>query len=89
MNHGTVWLCLALVLAPLSAGAADAPENAVGQQTRSLLEVQRSGQAASDADRPMSGEVAKRTHQRYVDSFSQPIPKSLADEEKEFVKGGD
>jgi hypothetical protein len=91
MNRRFVFVSSAAVLMawPLFASAAEAPENKVGTQTRSLLEVQRSGQAASDTDRPMSGEVAKRTHQRYVESFSQPIPESLAGEEQEFVKDGD
>jgi hypothetical protein len=91
MNYKSCWIpaVAVLLLAPLSALAADSPEEKVGTQTRSLLEVQRSGQAASDTERPMSGEVARRTHQRYVESFSQPIPESLAEEEKEFVKDGD
>jgi hypothetical protein len=71
------------------AGEEVSPETVVGEQTRSVLELQRSGQVASDTPRPSSGEVARRTHQRYVESFSQPVPESFAEQEKEFVREGD
>jgi hypothetical protein len=83
-------ILLALLLGlPLAAAAEDkaAATHEVGQQTREALELQRSGQSASTTERPASGEVADRMHQRYVDSFSHPIPKSFKDEEREFVKG--
>lgn len=87
-NDAILVLMLGLPLAAVAGGSADkTPAEAVGQQTRSALELQRSGQAASPTERPMSGEVAERTHQRYVESFSHPIPESFQAEEQEFVKG--
>ena len=46
----------------------------VGQQTQSWLEMQTSGALASDAERDMAGPVAQRVYQRYLDSFTHPIP---------------
>jgi hypothetical protein len=82
-------LIIAMMLSvPLAADENDAPAaGEVGQQTRAALELQRSGQAASATERPMSGDVAERTHRRYAESFSHPIPESFKDEEQEFVKG--
>jgi hypothetical protein len=78
-----IGLCLSL---PLAATAQDAGSD-VGKPTRDALELQRSGRAASDTERPLSGAVADRVQQRYADSFSHPIPKSFKDEDQEFVKG--
>ena len=80
---------LAFSLFPAVAPAAEeaagsAPE--AGTETRNLLELQRSGQSASDTERPLSGDVAQRVNKRYAESFSQPIPKSLSAEEQSFVK---
>jgi hypothetical protein len=89
MRKPTLMLLVLLLGLPLAAAAEDkaAAGQAVGQQTREALELQRSGQSASTTERPASGEVADRTHRRYVDSFSHPIPESFQDEEREFVKG--
>lgn len=82
MHKSFITLIALLISLPLTAAE-------VGKQTRDALELQRSGQAASDTARPMSGEVAERTHRRYVESFSHPIPESFKDEEQEFVKGSE
>lgn len=42
--------------------------------TREWLELQRSGQAASDQPQPISGEAMGKIHERYINSFSKPIP---------------
>lgn len=42
--------------------------------TRAWLEFQRSGQAASDQPQPLSGHAMDRIHERYINSFSDPIP---------------
>lgn len=78
-------LLLSLCVLPLAAKEPAKPAP-VGAATRGALTLQRSGRAASATERPMSGEVAGRTHQRYVESFSQPIPESFAEQEQEFVK---
>lgn len=49
----------------------------VGQATRQLLEMQARGTRASDRQYPMPVAVAEKVYQRYVDSFSHPIPEKL------------
>ncbi len=39
-----------------------------------LVELQRAGSAASATPRPIAGEVANLSYQRYLDSFKRPIP---------------
>ncbi len=88
MKKLLVALTTAFLVLPAYAVAGDtAQDQAVGAQTRSALELQRSGKAASNTPRPMSGAVAERTYQRYSDSFSHPIPESFKDKEQEFVRG--
>jgi hypothetical protein len=88
MRRSLIALSALLLSLPLAAAEeGQATSNEVGKQTREALELQRSGRAASETERPMSGEVAERTHRRYVESFSHPIPESFKDEEQEFVKG--
>lgn len=79
---------LSILLAASSALAEQAAP-AQGQATREALDLQRSGRAASSTARPMSDDVADRTHQRYAESFSHPIPESFAEEEQEFVQGSE
>ncbi|MEH3085891.1 MAG: DUF3613 domain-containing protein [Xylophilus ampelinus] len=47
----------------------------VGDATRALLGLQREGRGPA---RPIPGEQAGLSHQRYLDSFRQPIPDALA-----------
>lgn len=75
MNKTTPILAPALALMLASVPVmADQAGPAVGEQTRSWLELQASGAQASAAERPMQGEVAERVYQRYLDSFTHPIP---------------
>lgn len=70
-------LILSLVLAlPLSGYAADEPEKKPGTDTRALLELQKSGKAASPdtSSQQVQGEVADQAYKRYVDSFAHPLP---------------
>lgn len=46
----------------------------VGDATRTLLDLQRDGHYASTTRRPIAGEVATLSYQRYLDSFKLPIP---------------
>ena len=74
-NHRLFPLAAGLLLAvhaPMS--QADTEPAKPGEQTRAWLDLQASGAQASPADRPMSGEVAERVYQRYLDSFTHPIP---------------
>jgi len=63
------------VPAPAGAPAASAgrPGDEVGDITRLLLAAQADGRRAG-ADLPMLGAAAGRAWQRYMESFSQPIP---------------
>lgn len=55
------------------AAQANTPSEVFGEQTRTWLELQRSGQVAGHPQ-PVSSDVANRIYKRYADSFSQPIP---------------
>ncbi|MDA7418169.1 DUF3613 domain-containing protein [Xenophilus arseniciresistens] len=65
---------------PSEAAAPAAPEPAaaqpteMGSATRHLLALQRSGAAASAVPRPLPGDVAQRSRERYLKSFEHPIP---------------
>ncbi len=49
----------------------------VGEATSHLLALQRSGAAASPTARPIAGDVASLSYQRYLDSFTHPIPETF------------
>lgn len=55
-------------------------------EAREWVRLQTSGDAAERAPSGMEGEVADRVWQRYVDSFSYPIPERF--ERDRFVEGG-
>lgn len=59
-----------------SAVMADEPQP-VGDQTNHWLDLQASGTAASPVERSLPGEIAERSVERYVESFSQPIPETF------------
>ena len=46
----------------------------VGDAATSLLEWQREGVIASPTTRPIAGDVAQRSYERYLKSFEFPIP---------------
>lgn len=75
------YLCCGVLLAasgmagPASAQSQD--DARVGEQTRAWLDLQASGTQASTAERPMTGELAERVYQRYLDSFTHPIPEQF------------
>lgn len=78
-----------LILAGLAASAAsaEAPSpSGKGDATRAWMELQTSGAAASAVERPMPGPVAERVYQRYLDSFTHPIPDRF--EREAFSEGG-
>lgn len=57
------------------AALADTPR--AGSAARHWLALQRSGAQASPHPQPLSGEVQQKIHERYVQSFSHPIPERL------------
>lgn len=70
------------VAAPTSAPApaqSPAAEPAFGDTTRLLIAAQGDGRRAG-TDLPMLGEAATRAWERYMDSFSQPIPEWFNDQ---------
>jgi hypothetical protein len=81
MNRITL-LTLTCMLAATTAHAGDtAPEQRTAVEptpsstaTRAWLDLQSSGQEASKKPQPLSGEVLDKIHERYIDSFSKPIP---------------
>ncbi|GEM_PF-3323407 len=58
----------------------------VGKETRQWLELQRSGSAASETERPLSADAANRSYQRYVETHSYRIPRSFTEEKQSFVQ---
>ncbi len=60
-----------------------------GEQTRSWLELQRSGEQASETQQTVSGDVAAAIYQRFVDSFEHPIPEYYSGEEAGSATVGD
>ncbi|SOD24225.1 Protein of unknown function [Variovorax sp. YR752] len=55
----------------------DAPPLQVGDAASSLLAWQRDGGIASPTPRPIAGDVARRSYERYLKSFEYPIPERL------------
>lgn len=49
----------------------------IGDATRSLLSMQREGDSASSTPRPLAGDVASLSYQRYLDSFKHAIPEKF------------
>ena len=63
-------LCLAF-----TASAAD--PKPIGQDTQKWIDLQKSSEQASPDERPLSGDVAKRTYQRYLRSFEADVPQEF------------
>lgn len=76
LGAAALWLSTAHAQAPAPA-AAPAAAVQVGDATQSLLEKQRAGTLASSTPRPIAGEVAQRSYERYLRSFERPIPESF------------
>ncbi|MCX4189645.1 DUF3613 domain-containing protein [Methylophaga sp. OBS3] len=73
-------LCLLFSLSVSAEGVNDKVPK-MGEQTRYWLEWQSSGGAASSQPQPMSGPVAAKVYQRYIDSFSYPIPEYMVSDD--------
>ncbi|MBI2383566.1 MAG: DUF3613 domain-containing protein [Gammaproteobacteria bacterium] len=74
-----------MLVASLFSCAAQAAEPApLGRQTAKWLDLQRSNHAALGAARPLPGDAADRIYQRYLKSFSHPVPESY--NRKRFVE---
>jgi hypothetical protein len=81
---------LAVSALPAMAGsqgsAAGVEAGGLGSETQQWLALQVSGVSASKVARPMPGEVATQVYQRYLASFSHPIPEDF--QRQDFVSGG-
>lgn len=64
-------IVVSLMLLPLSVWAGEVTD--VGDTTRNALDKQRRGVGAVE-NRPMLKDVADRTYERYLESFTYPIP---------------
>lgn len=73
------------VAAPLSMALATERE-AMGEDARNWIDLQVSGEAAERPADGMPGEIAERVWQRYIDSFTHPIPERF--ERDSFVDSG-
>jgi hypothetical protein len=66
----------------------DAPPLQVGDATLNLFAWQRSGEIASRTARPIAGNVAGRSYERYLKSFDYPIPERLGSTVRSSGGGG-
>ena len=62
--------------APTQATLTPPATNRVGDASTYLLALQASGQYASRNSYPVTSDVAQRTYQRYLESFTHKIPES-------------
>ncbi|MES1925927.1 DUF3613 domain-containing protein [Salinisphaera sp. T31B1] len=77
-------IAIAGAVACAPALAADVTD--VGPTVHSALEMQRSGQQSAPV-RPMLKDVADRTYERYLESFTYPIPEQF-DRDASFSADG-
>ena len=73
-------------VAAAAPAAAPAAGQGFGSQTRYWLATQASGASSENEARPMPGEVATLVYQRYLNSFTHPIPERY--EADSFSTGG-
>lgn len=65
----------------------DASPLQVGDAATSLLARQRDGSFASPTARPIAGDVARRSYERYLKSFEYPIPERMSSTVKSSTGG--
>ena len=78
LRAGAATIVLLAVVQAASAQSQDTQR--IGEQTRAWLDLQAGGTQASAAERPVTGELAERVYQRYLDSFTHPIPEQFSRE---------
>jgi len=92
------WMILAVCSLPFAAlaqsgaaatpAAGPAPGQGFGSQTRFWLATQTSGVSAVTDERPMPGEVATLVYERYLNSFTHPIPERYEANSFKVTGGG-
>lgn len=71
-----------LILLPILVLAEPAKNNsASGEQTRQWLELQKNGHLASPNQQTLPGPAAARVYERYLNSFTHPIPEYFSEVE--------
>lgn len=85
MKRTNLLALLALACAPLLAAE---PPAQFALETEAWLAKQRENRV-SDTAKPLGGPVVERIYQRYLESFTHPIPEDLLAEEAEFGTAGD
>lgn len=82
-------LLMLLCALPLHALAASSEETApppdsseIQPATKAWLDLQSSGEAASDQSQTLSGPAMDRIHERYLKNFTHPIPPSYEHAER-------
>lgn len=78
-----LWCLLPLAGGCLAAG----DDSAIGRDTANWLELQREGQQMGGVQR-LSGAVESNVYQRYLESFSYPIP-DVFDQRDEYLSSSD
>lgn len=78
-------LTILILTLPVCAAAADQDRAKLGDEVRAWTDLQKSGAASIRDTRPMPGEVADKVYERYLQSFTTPIPLSF--ERESFVGG--
>lgn len=58
----------------------------LGDQTRALLDLQTSGDAASDTDHSLPSGVRSRIYLRYLESFEHPVPDLFFDPDQRATR---
>jgi len=64
------------------------PPLQVGDATLNLLAWQRGGEVSSAAPRPIEGNVANRSYERYLKSFEYPVPEKFSSSVKSTSGSG-
>lgn len=73
-------LCFSSAIAAvfLCWGSVSIAADPLGAETREWIGLQTGGSAASPEPRPMPGDIAEKTYDRYAESFTKPIPDELS-----------
>jgi 3-deoxy-D-manno-octulosonic-acid transferase len=90
MSHKSITAVLPLILLLVAntVVADSQPGRSIGVETRSWLELQSGGAAASKNHQIVSGPVADRIYQRYLKSFEHPIPEFYKSNQSGNMGGG-
>lgn len=64
----------------------EGPREPLGDQTRALLDLQTSGDAASDTDHSLPSGVRSRVYLRYLESFEHPVPDLFFDPDQRAMR---